>query len=275
MSRAPRKSPEALPAFRASADITKTAAPNPRWQIGSGASSPPTTAATLSIDPYSPTRTAGDNYRLLVSGIIPRPIGFVSTLGSTGAENLAPFSYLSLANHDPPIFTLGFSSGTGAEKDSCRQLLETGECTINIISEDFVEAANYCAIDAPLGVSEWRLSGLTQEKSVVVKPARVRESVFSVEGKVVAKHEWVSRTTGKKTGTMVIVEGVWFHVREDALLENGALDVGVLRPVSRLGGVAYGRTTEAYDLPRPRWTEEREKEEVKKTLVEEDGPGKE
>ena len=275
MAHAPRNSSAHLPNFRSTAEFTKTHPPNPAWQIGTGASTPPPGGInTLSLDPYGPTRTSRDNYQLLVSGIVPRPIGFVSTVGVSGAENLAPFSYLSLANHDPPIFTLGFSSGTHTEKDTARQLLETGECTVNIISEDFIEAANYCAVDAPPGVSEWTLSGLTREPSVIVKPPRVSESMFSVEAKVVAKHEWSSRTTGKKSGTLVVVEGVWFHVREDAMMENGALDAAVLRPVSRLGGISYARTTEAYDLPRPRWTEDREKGEVKELLEEVEVPGK-
>jgi len=255
------------PPFRASSGFTKTAPPDPSWNVGSGASTRSTESPrTLAIDPYSPSRSASDNYRLLVSGIIPRPIGFVSTVGADGSANLAPFSYLSLANHDPPIFTLGFSSGMGADKDTARQLLETAECTINIVSEEFVAAANYTAIDAPAGVSEWALSGLTPQRSDVVAPPRVGEAVFAVEARLVASHEWTSRTSGRKTGTTAIVEGVRFHVREDALTENGALDPAVLRPVSRLGGVSYGRTTEAYDLPRPRWADEKEKPEVRRAL---------
>jgi flavin reductase (DIM6/NTAB) family NADH-FMN oxidoreductase RutF len=243
--------------------FTLTHPPAPSWTPGSGGSAP--AAQHLSIDPYSPSRTPAENYRLLVSGIVPRPIGFVSTVSPSGTRNLAPFSYFSLANHDPPIFTLGFSAGTGAEKDTCANLLATKECTISIISESFAEAANYTAIDAPKDVDEWALSGLTPAESEVVKPAWVKESAFAVEAKVVLEKEWVGRRSGKKTGTLVVVEGVHFHLREDAV-KNGVMDLSVLRPVSRLGGIAYGRTTEGFQIMRPRWEEEKGREEVVKAL---------
>jgi flavin reductase (DIM6/NTAB) family NADH-FMN oxidoreductase RutF len=112
--------------------------------------------------------------------------------------------------HDPPIFCIGFSGGIDNPKDTCKNIIETGECTINIISEWFAEAANYCAINAPHGVSEWDLSGLTPAPSTKVKPPRVAESVFSVEAKLRHHHEWESPTTpGKKTGVLVILEGTY------------------------------------------------------------------
>lgn len=60
------------------------------------------------------------------------------------------------------------------------------------------------------------------------------------------------------------VLGVNFHVREDALNEEGnIIDAAVLRPLSRLGGITYGRTTDGFELPRPEFKKEVEKEEVK------------
>jgi flavin reductase (DIM6/NTAB) family NADH-FMN oxidoreductase RutF len=166
------------------------------------------------------------NYKLLISAIVPRPIGFVSTLSSDGTANLAPFSYFNLINHDPPMFVLGFAGGLDKAKDSLKNLLDTKEACINIISEDYIEAANYTSINAPPGVSEWPLSGLTREKCKVVGPDRVKEAVFSVEVKLVSEHEWTSRnpeTPEKKTGVTVFLEGVNFWVREDAVDEKGVL----------------------------------------------------
>lgn len=73
--------------------------------------------------------------------------------------------------------------------------------------------------------------------------------------------EFESRVTkGKKTGVLAIVEGVRFWVREDAINEDrNIIDAAVLRPMSRLGGIAYGRTTGAVEIPRPDWGEEVEK----------------
>jgi len=134
---------------------------------------------------------------------------------------LAPFSYFNMINHDPPLFTLGYSCGFANAKDSLRNLKESGECTINIISEHFVEAANASSINAPYGESEWALTGLTPAPSTTVKASRVKEAIFSVEGKLESTKEFESRgTPGKKTGVLAIIEGTRFWVREDAINEE-------------------------------------------------------
>jgi flavin reductase (DIM6/NTAB) family NADH-FMN oxidoreductase RutF len=136
------------------------------------------------------------------------------------SSNLAPFSYFNMINHDPPLFIFGFAGGFNRPKDSLSNLVDSKECTINIISEHFIEAANACSVNAPHGVSEWALSGLTPAPSQLVKPSRVKEAIFSVEAKLVEVKEWESRATpGKKTGVLAIVEGVRFWVREDAINE--------------------------------------------------------
>lgn len=272
------------------------------------------------IDPHADGRPAAFNYKLLISAVVPRPIGFVSTRSADGtSENLAPFSYFNLINHDPPLFVLGFSCGTAAvdgAKDSLRNLLETEQCVIGIISESFLEAANATSVDAPYGVSEWLVSGLTPVRDChTVRCARVHEAVFSIEARLVMVKEWDSKARpGRKSGTMVVVEGTRFWARQDALNEEQNLvdpsvsvslffhsfilflfilscsknsssplsfcrvskgqndghgaricadrpslspffltlaTLQILRPVSRLGGITYGRVTEAVEIPRP------------------------
>ncbi|EWC44777.1 hypothetical protein DRE_06415 [Drechslerella stenobrocha 248] len=155
------------------------------------------------------------------------------------------------------------------KKDSLQNILDTGELVINVISEWFIEAANYTAINAPLGVSEFDLSGLTPLPSSKVKPPHVAESAFSIEAKLVSHHPWYSPTTGKNTGVTIFAEGVNFHIREDMWLEGNEgsiVDIAKLKPVSRLGGIMYGRTTEGHELPRPEFTIEKDKDEIKKVL---------
>ena len=156
---------------------------------------------------------------------------------------------------DPPIFCIGYSGGFDRAKDSLLNLKETGECVINVISEHFVEAANACSINAPYGVSEWSLTGLHPAPCTTVKASRVREAVFAIEGKLVDTKEFESRATpGKKTGVLAIVEGTRFWAREDAVNDElNAIDPAVLKPISRLGGITYGRTTEGFELPRPEY----------------------
>lgn len=205
---------------------TKTV--NPSFKPGSGANDLPIPAGVkhVTIDPYADGRAPVNNYKLLISAIVPRPIAFMSTVSKDGqTTNLAPFSYFQVINHDPPLFIIGFAAGLEAAeqaKHSLHNLHETGECTINIISEHYLEAANYTSINAPYGVSEWALSGLTPGYDCeTVKPARVKEAIFSIEGKLESVREFESRSKpGKMSGTMAVVEGTRFWVRDDAINED-------------------------------------------------------
>lgn len=196
----------------------------PDWKIGDGANDGGESLkkSHVEIDPYEEGRPAVANYKLLISGIVPRPVGFVSTRSKDGnSTNLAPFSYFNMVNHDPPVFTIGFSGGFAAAKDSLKNVTESKECVINIISEHYVEAANSASVNAPYGVSEWALSGLTPAESREVKASRVKEAIFSIEAKLLNTQEFESRATpGKKTGVLVVLEGVRFWVREDAINEE-------------------------------------------------------
>jgi flavin reductase (DIM6/NTAB) family NADH-FMN oxidoreductase RutF len=216
------------PPFDTSISFHYTQTPKPDWKPGSGPNTPSSlTKPHRSINPYEDGRPVVHNYKLLISAIVPRPVGFVSTISADGkSTNLAPFSYFNVVNHDPPMFVLGFAGGMDRAKDTLKNLLGTKEAVINIITEEYIEAANYTSINAPVGVSEWAFSGLHAERSKYVKPDRVKEAVFSIEGKLVETVEWTSKnpaTPGKKTGVTAFVEGVNFWVREDAIDEQGVL----------------------------------------------------
>lgn len=205
---------------------------DPNWKPGQGGNDGGESLSKkhISIDPYEDGRPAVFNYKLLISAIIPRPVGFVSTRSKDGSStNLAPFSYTQVVNHDPPVFIVGYAGGMSQAKDSLRNLVDTGECTINIISEHYLEAANATSVNAPYGISEWALTGLTPAESEVVKPSRVKEAVFTVEGKLMNTQEFESRATpGKKTGVLAVIEGVRFWAREDAInKEKNILDPAV------------------------------------------------
>ncbi|KAK5021897.1 hypothetical protein LTS07_010638 [Exophiala sideris] len=244
---------------------------NPNWNYGEGANDKSGQSKShVSIDPYAEGRQPVSNYKLLISGIIPRPIGFLSTKSKDGkSTNLAPFSYTQMFNHDPPIFGVGFSGGFDNEKDTLKNLVDSGEYVINIISEDYVEAANACAIDLPYGQSEWSVSGLTPEDSKVVAASRVKEAVFSVEGKLLSTQEFESRATpGKKTGVLAIIEGVHFWAREDAINEDRSLIAPeILRPIARLGGITYARVTQGFEIPRPVLKQEKEQGKISDELI--------
>lgn len=243
------------PKFDSSLPITLSNTPNPDWKYGQPTPNPAILdLAHVEIDPTDPNRPMVSNYRLMVSGI-PRPISFISTVSKDGQPNLAPMSYFQVVDHDPPTLVVGFSARPGRPKDTMRNLVETGECVINIVSEHFVEAVNATSMDPPHGQSEWGLSGLTPAPASTVRPDRVKEAVFSIEGRLLEMKSLDYHGAGKAGrphGSMAIIEATRFWVREDAVNEAGDdIDVAVLRPLVQLGGIQYARVRELFELPRP------------------------
>ncbi|KIV97320.1 hypothetical protein PV10_01082 [Exophiala mesophila] len=235
---------------------------DPSWTYGSGATDKSGESKShVAIDPYEEGRPPVFNYKLMISGIVPRPIGFLSTRSKDGSStNLAPFSYTQMFNHDPPIFGVGFSGGIDNAKDSLKNLLETGEVVINMVGDHYLEAMNSTSIDLPYGQSEWATSGLTPGETKVVSPSRVKEAIFSIEGKLLNTQEFESRVNpGKKTGVLAVIEGLHFWVREDAINEDrNLIDPAVLRPIARLGGITYARVTDGVEILRPVLQKERD-----------------
>lgn len=235
--------------------VTKTAKPN--WKYSEGSNTEDAlTHQHIGIDPHAEGRPMFFNYTLLVSGIAPRPIGFLSTISEDGKENLAPFSYFQVVDHDPPVFIVGFTGRAARPKDTLRNLEETGECVINTVSEHMVEAVNASSLDAPHGTSEWALSGLHKAPADTVKPARVQESIFSIEGKLlkIVDFDTSKPSSSGSHGRLAVIEGTKFWVREDAINDTHShIDLEVLRPVGQLGGVSYARMTDTFELPRSNW----------------------
>ena len=171
--------------FRHEAPIATTHTPSPVWKYGLGTNA--TTHDQLShlgLDPSAQPMIR--NYRLLIFAI-PRPISLVSTINADGkSRDLAPFSCFQVVDHDPPIFVIGFSARATRPKDARRNLLETGECFISVVSEHMIEGVNATSLDVPFGaaVSEWEISGFGPAPSSTVKTETVMEAVFSVEGKL-------------------------------------------------------------------------------------------
>lgn len=227
----------------------------------------------VGIDINAKDRSPRNNYKLFTSTIVPRPIGFVSTVSKDGKyHNLAPFSCFQVVSSNPIVFSLGISKNTGHVKDTCRNLQETGECTINMVSEWMIEAVNYGFINAPPNVSEWDLSGLTPVDGHLVKSPHVLESPMSVECKVI--HDipmFHPRDKTRETGNVFLLEAIYVHAREDLFDESDAGAFGnvllsKLKPVCRLGGITYGRTVHTFEIPKVEIENERSKKENKELI---------
>ncbi|RXK42549.1 hypothetical protein M231_00103 [Tremella mesenterica] len=180
-------------------------------------------------------------------------------------------SYFNMVANDPPAIVISVAMNPGGKglKDTAVNIKETGEFTLNIISEPFLEAANYTSIDAPRDIDEWKLSGLTQHKSDLVKPPYVGESAVSLECTLLHSHE-LSGKGGNLTHTIMIGKIERIHVKETVLNDDKEQPVVIpekLKPVSRLGGITFGRAVQFMEVPRPSWEAVKDTEEVVQALA--------
>jgi flavin reductase (DIM6/NTAB) family NADH-FMN oxidoreductase RutF len=202
----------------------------------------------LSFNPAEEAQT--DIYKLMIGGIVPRPIAFVSSIDEQGILNLAPFSFFAGVCSKPPtvLFCPGIRAATAARKDTLKNVLATREFVVNIVSEEIAEQMNKTSADVGPEVDEFELSGLTPLPSLVVRPPRVAESPFQMECSL---REVVTISDQPGGGSIVIGEVVRFHLRED-LFDNFRVDAEGLRAVGRMGGPSYCRTRDRFDMQRPK-----------------------
>jgi flavin reductase (DIM6/NTAB) family NADH-FMN oxidoreductase RutF len=201
------------------------------------------------VDPGA--NTAANVYKLMVGVIVPRPIAFVSTLSAAGARNLAPFSFFTGISADPPVicFSPMIRGSDGQKKDTLRNIEETGEFVVNVVSEDFAQQMNLCAPEYPPEVDEFEASGLHPLRSDLVKPPRVAESRVSMECRL---YQIVHVSPKPLGGSLVMGEVLRFHIA-DALFSDFRIDPDLLQAIGRMGGPTYVRTRDRFDMPRPQY----------------------
>ncbi|MCL4402873.1 MAG: flavin reductase family protein [Acidobacteria bacterium] len=191
-----------------------------------------------------------DIYRLMVGAIVPRPIAFVSTISPEGILNLAPFSFFTGVSADPPVicFCPMVRASDGKRKDTLHNIQATGEFVVNIVSEDFAAQMNATAAEFPPAVDEFEVSGLTPIASDLVRPPRVAESRVQMECRLMQMVEISPRPLGAH---IVIGEVIRFHVR-DGLMDNFKIHPDALAAIGRMGGPTYCRTTDRFEMVRPK-----------------------
>lgn len=194
--------------------------------------------------------TASECYDLLVNTVTPRPIALVSTVSKEGGTNLAPFSYFQLGGSNPPSLMISPTlSPGGAEKDTLRNVSETGEFVVNVVTRGMVEEMNVTSMRLGPEESEWVLTCFTPLPSDIVRPMRVAESPVHMECRV---FDILRHGDGPSAANYIIGEVVKFHVDEEFL--DGRKPSGErLHTIGRMGGDWYIDTAvpELFRLPRP------------------------
>jgi flavin reductase (DIM6/NTAB) family NADH-FMN oxidoreductase RutF len=195
-------------------------------------------------------------YGILLNSVAPRPIAWVSTVNASGRRNLAPFSFFNAVSVDPPLlaFAPGFrpskhlTASEGEAKDTLRNIRETKEFVVNIVTNELAEAMNLTSGEYDPSVDEFEVAKLTAEPSKVVRPPRVAESPVSFECRLYQILTFSPAATGS---SLVLGEIVSIRIH-DANLKDSRLDRDSLDLIGRMGGLQYCRTTQRFEMVRPK-----------------------
>jgi len=180
-------------------------------------------------------------HKLLLGGVVPRPIALVSTISESGSNNLSPFSFFNAFGANPPLiaFSPNRRGKDGSLKDTYNNLVAIKECVVQAVTYEMVEQVSLASTEYPPDVDEFIKSGLTPIDSEIVKPKRVKESPFQMECILKEMNSY-----GQEGGSanMAICEVVKFHVDND-ILRDGIIDPVKIDLVSRLSANYYSRSS--------------------------------
>jgi len=168
--------------------------------------------------------------------VIPRPIGWITTVDPEGVVNLAPYSFFNAVGYRPPtvMFASGAGSGEDGQKDSLRNVEATGEFVCNLSTRETREAMNRSSASVGPEVDELEMSGLTPVPSKLVKPPRVKEAPVHLECKHLRSVDFPN-WSNKDRYVVVFGEVIGVHIEDQYITPEGLIDVDGMKPIGRLG----------------------------------------
>ena len=192
----------------------------------------------------------------ILNTVSPRPNAWVSTVSASGQPNLAPFSFFNCVCVEPALlaFAPGLrapkqaGSAVGEPKDTLRNIRETKEFVINVVTYELADAMNLTSGEYDASVNEFELAQIATAPSQVVKVSRAAASPVSFECRL---YQILDFSASSKGGSLVIGEIVSIYVNE-AHMKDGKLDRDSLDLIGRMGGIQYTRTTQRFEMVRPK-----------------------
>lgn len=197
---------------------------------------------------YRPKEGHGLPHNPFNAIVTPRPIGWISTRGADGSENLAPYSFFNAVAYVPPqvmFASTGHKADRDGTKDSVANIRETGVFCVNIVEYSAREAMNVTSGTYEKDVDEFDLAGLEREECQTIACSRVVGTPAALECELV---DFV--TPRGDNNIIVLGEVIGVHLRDDCM-NNGQLDLTRYHPLARLGYRDYTRVTEVFSLNRP------------------------
>ena len=174
--------------------------------------------------------------------VVPRPIGWISTLDADGDANLAPFSFFNALSADPPCVMFcpnGRKPGTEEIKDTLANVETTKEFVYSMCTYELREPMVATAVHEAAGVDEMAKVGLEAASCEKVKPPRVAASPIALECTYMQTVLLPDARDGSRQN-MVIGQVVGIHI-DESVITDGIIDVRKVEPLARLGYLDYAR----------------------------------
>lgn len=183
--------------------------------------------------------------------VVPRPIGWISSVDLDSRVNLAPFSFFNLVSDSPPIvmFAANGAKADGGRKDSLNNVEAVGAFVANLATYDLREQMNMTAARLPAGESEAKAAGLEMIPSKIVAPPRVKSSPVALECRYLQSLV-LPTLDPKEPNTVVFGEVIGIHI-DDSLIVDGRVDITLAQPIARLGYSLYAVVDKAFRMVRP------------------------
>lgn len=175
--------------------------------------------------------------------VMPRPIGWISTISEKGVANLAPYSFFNAFSEDP--YYVGF--GSGGYKDTLTNIASNGEFAVNMATYDLREAMNASSTSAH--GDEFEIAKLEKAACRMIKPPRVAQSPVCLE----CRHFQtvpLPADDGTADNFLVIGRVVGIHI-DDRFIENGRVNSAAMKPIVRLGYSEYATMDTYWKMRRP------------------------
>lgn len=189
-------------------------------------------------------------YRWLASTVTPRPIAWVSTLSKEGQSNLAPFSFFQVISDSPPTLLVNTSvRDDGSVKDTLRNVRETGELVIHLVSAVQAETMNATAAWLPHGVSEIEHASIATVPSERVAPPRVVGAPVAFECQLA---EIMPYPAENPSSMLIFARVLLAHIDDAVMQDERHIDPARLDLVGRLGGTQYSYTRDTFSMIRPK-----------------------
>jgi len=185
--------------------------------------------------------------------VVPRPIGWISSLDAQGRRNLAPYSFFNGCGDSPPLVMFaqtGRKSRAEAEKDSLANIRATGEFACSIVGAALAGAMNASSGVYPAGEDEFAVAGLTPAPGIAIAAPHVGEAAAALECRLVRILDDLPAWQDARRNVMVIGEVVGVHIRDD-VIRDGRVEVLAFEPVARMGYMEYATVREKWEMDRP------------------------